>query len=68
MLKEGFPMNASDSYVPYSKDVISIDDEVKRLREELKESYIEIGRLQGENRLLREQANLGERKVNGKSA
>jgi len=56
----------SESIVPYSK--INSADEVIQLREELKEAYIEIGRLQGENRLLREQVGLGERKVNGKSA
>jgi len=66
--KDSFPINVSESYVPYEKFSNPLEEEVKRLREELKESYIEIGRLQGENRILREQANLGERKVNGKSA
>lgn len=61
MLKEDLKKNQT----PEADMLLS---EVKSLKKELKESYIEIGRLQGENRILREQANLGERKVNGKSA
>ena len=65
MLKNN-SMVAAEPYITYGK--FNDGDEIKRLRDELKEAYIEIGRLQGENRLLREQVGLGERKVNGKSA
>ena len=62
------PMLKEDLKKNQTPEVDMLLSEVKSLKEELKESYIEIGRLQGENRILREQANLGERKVNGKSA
>lgn len=48
-------------------EIIRLRNEIKLLKEELKESYKEIGRLEGENSILREQLNLGERK-NNKSA
>ncbi|WP_321331813.1 hypothetical protein [uncultured Bacteroides sp.] len=62
MLKDG-PITVVDS----SPEDIRLKDEVKSLKDELKESYKEIGRLEGENNLLREQLRLGDRK-NEKSA
>ncbi len=56
----------SEPYSNYGKN--DNENEIIRLRNELKEAYIEIGILKGENKILREQMGSGERKVNGKSA
>jgi hypothetical protein len=56
VLKEDLPKAEA------SLEINRLAAEVKALKEELKESYKETGRLEGENNLLREQMHLGEKK------
>ena len=48
-------------------DAVRLENEIKLLRDELKDCYKEIGRLEGENRMLREHT-VVEVKRNGKTA
>lgn len=56
-----------DSSSNSNVDVVRLENEIKILRDELKDCYKEIGRLEGENRILRDHT-VVEVKRNGKSA